>query len=310
MITEYAVAVAHGDPSMIFVLTLNDAHHIEIYSEKALNGDPLFRFFLGCSAKIHSKMDGSFLLVTARGAIHAITQQCTHGGSIEFCQKLQTQLKLKCSMMFSAMVTLNSVEHLVVVSDNGQSLAIWSTEQVRFVDINTPSSPLQSLHGHSTQDSLLFYLHDASLIACQIQLKKTDNSVCVQTNPCGRADLFCFKNQCVVTLSNENNQLHIQDVRSPSSRATIDLEGQCEHLCLNETSTYVFVLLKPHTLLMYRTIDGHPLAKLFLFNFVSYITADNDFVVLAMADRRLLTLMIADPQDPLVATKIQALPSR
>jgi hypothetical protein len=61
---------------------------------------------------------------------------------------------------------------------------------------------------------------------------------------------------------------------------------------------------------MYRTSDGQQLAKLFLFNLVSSITADNDFVVLAMADRRLLTLMIADPQDPMVATKIQALPSR
>ena len=310
MIIDYAIAQSHGDSSMIFVLTLTDAHHIEIYSDKALNGEPLFRFSLGCSAKIHSKIDGSFLLVTARGAIHAITQQSTHGRSIEFCQKLHTQLKIKCSMMFSAMVTLNSVEYLVVVSDNGQSLAIWSPEQVRFVDINTPSSPLQSLHGHSTQDSLLFYLRDASLIACQIQLKRTDNSVCVQTNPCGRADLFYFKNQCLVTVNNESNQLHIQDVLVPSSRTQIDVEGQCEHLCLNETSTYVFVVLKPRTLFMYRTIDGHPLAKLFLFNFVSCITADNDFVVLAMADRRLLTLMIADPQDPLVATKIQALPSR
>ena len=310
MITDYAIAQSHGDSSMIFVLTLTDAHHIEIYSDKALNGEPLFRFFLACSAKIHSKMDGSFLLVTARGAIHAITQQSTHGRSIEFCQKLHTQLKIKCSMMFSATVTLNSVEYLMVVSDNGQSLAIWSPEQVRFVDINTPSSPLQSLHGHSTQDSLLFYLRDASLIACQIQLKRTDNSVCVQTNPCGRTDLFCFKNQCLVTVNKESNQLHIQDVLVPSSRTQIDVEGQCEHLCLNETSTYVFVVLKPRTLFMYRIIDGHPLAKLFLFNFVSCITADNDFVVLAMADRRLLTLMIADPQDPLVATKIQALPSR
>ncbi|CAF0737665.1 unnamed protein product [Adineta steineri] len=37
---------------------------------------------------------------------------------------------------------------------------------------------------------------------------------------------------------------------------------------------------------------------------------DNDFLVLAMNDRRLLTLMIADPDDSTVQAKIQALPSR
>ena len=310
MIIDYAVALSHGDSSMILVMTLTDGHHIEIYSDEALNKDPLFRFFLGCSAKIHAKVDGSFLLLTSRGVIHTITQKPTHGGSIEFCQKLHTQLKIKCSMMFSSIVTLNSMEYLAIVSDNGQSLAIWSSEQLRYVDINSPPSALQALHGHSTQGSLLFYLHDASLIACQLQLKKTDNSICVQTKPCGRADLFCFKNQCLATVSNEKNQLYIQDVHSSSSRTHIDLEGQCEHMCLNDSGTYAFVVVKPRMLCMYRTIDGRQLAKLSLFNLVSCITADNDFVVLAMADRRLLTLMIADPQDPDVATKIQALPSR
>ena len=40
------------------------------------------------------------------------------------------------------------------------------------------------------------------------------------------------------------------------------------------------------------------------------MVADNDFIVLAMNDRRLLTLMIADPNNLTVQAKIQALPSR
>ncbi|CAF3525513.1 unnamed protein product [Adineta steineri] len=40
------------------------------------------------------------------------------------------------------------------------------------------------------------------------------------------------------------------------------------------------------------------------------MTACNDFIILAMNDRRLLTLMIADPDDTMLQSKIQALPSR
>ncbi|CAF5010040.1 unnamed protein product, partial [Rotaria magnacalcarata] len=39
------------------------------------------------------------------------------------------------------------------------------------------------------------------------------------------------------------------------------------------------------------------------------MTADNEFLVLTLNDRRLLTLMIADPNDPTVQTRIQSLPS-
>ncbi|CAF4894839.1 unnamed protein product, partial [Rotaria sp. Silwood2] len=61
---------------------------------------------------------------------------------------------------------------------------------------------------------------------------------------------------------------------------------------------------------MYRIDDRQQLAKLFVYDFVSFIIADNEFLVLAMNDRRLLTLMIADPNDPTLQARIQALPSR
>ncbi|CAF3350113.1 unnamed protein product [Rotaria sp. Silwood2] len=61
---------------------------------------------------------------------------------------------------------------------------------------------------------------------------------------------------------------------------------------------------------MYSIDDGRQMAKLFLYDFVSSMRINDDFVVLAMNDRRLLTLMIADPNDPNIRKKIRALPSR
>ena len=58
---------------------------------------------------------------------------------------------------------------------------------------------------------------------------------------------------------------------------------------------------------MYRVADRRQLAKLFVYDFVAFMTADSDFLVLAMNDRRLLTLMIADPDDATLAARIQAL---
>ncbi|CAF3919777.1 unnamed protein product, partial [Rotaria sordida] len=52
------------------------------------------------------------------------------------------------------------------------------------------------------------------------------------------------------------------------------------------------------------------LGRLFVYDFVTRMIVSYDFIVLAMNDRRLLTLMIADPDDSTLQTKIQALPSR
>ncbi|CAF3551248.1 unnamed protein product [Rotaria sp. Silwood2] len=51
------------------------------------------------------------------------------------------------------------------------------------------------------------------------------------------------------------------------------------------------------------------MAKLFLYDLVASMKAENYFLVLAMNDRRLFTLMTADPIAPDLQEKIQTLPS-
>ncbi|CAF4789439.1 unnamed protein product, partial [Rotaria sp. Silwood2] len=60
---------------------------------------------------------------------------------------------------------------------------------------------------------------------------------------------------------------------------------------------------------MYRINDRHQLAKLFLYDLVASMKAENYSLVLAMNDRRLFTLMTADPIAPDLQEKIQTLPS-
>ncbi|CAF3950361.1 unnamed protein product [Rotaria sp. Silwood1] len=99
-------------------------------------------------------------------------------------------------------------------------------------------------------------------------------------------------------------------MHSQISNKSIELENECEQICLHESAMYILVLIKPRILYMYRIDDGRQMAKLFLYDFVSSMRVNDDFVVLAMNDRRLLTLMIADPNNPNVREKIQALSSR
>ena len=61
---------------------------------------------------------------------------------------------------------------------------------------------------------------------------------------------------------------------------------------------------------MYRFADGRQVTKLFLNDLVSSMQAEKDFLVLALGDRRLLTLFIADPDDPTLEATIRALPTR
>ena len=310
-INELTVARCNVDPQLVFVVVLTSDHYIEIYSSKALDQEPLYTFFLGYPAKIHVRIDDTFLLLTQRGSIHSISRRTQHTDPYGFYHTEHIHLKIQCSMMFSSIVTINSLEHLIILSDDGQSMAIWTSDKgIVYVNTNTPPLPLQSLHGQPTQDSILLYLHDKTLISCQINLNKSMNSGGVQMNPCGRTDQFCFKNHSLIKLTTDKKQLDLHDIRSHSSHLQIQLESPCEHLCFNESSTYLFAVVKPRILLMFRTSDGQQLANLFLFDFVSSMAADDTFIVLAMADRRLLTLMIADPKDSTVQTKIQALPSR
>ncbi|CAF5085236.1 unnamed protein product, partial [Rotaria sp. Silwood1] len=41
--------------------------------------------------------------------------------------------------MFSSVLTLNGLESLIVVADNGQSMAIWNMQQTVYIDIDVSS---------------------------------------------------------------------------------------------------------------------------------------------------------------------------
>ncbi|CAF1011555.1 unnamed protein product [Adineta steineri] len=217
--------------------------------------------------------------------------------------------------MFSAIANLDSNESLVVFDDNLQSIAIWThTYLLIYIDI-TPSEHLLSLNlknysNEPTQDSILLHFNDKSLVVCRIKFDEVNKKGSVEMIPLDTADLFCRKNNFVASINTKQNQLNLRHLRSETLYKSIQIENECEQICLNETATYVFVVIKPRILFMYRVNNGQQMAKLFLYDSVISMRVNNDFIVFAINDRRLLTLMIADPNDPNVQKKIQALPSR
>lgn len=300
---------------MIFVLILTNNHWIEIYSAKSLNREALFSLHLRSPARVHSTSNGIFYVLTCKGFVYSIVQQITSDNEIQFNQTADTQLRIQCSMMFSSVVTLNGLESLIVFADNKQSMAIWIMERIIYVDINvspyiSSSSQLRSLTGERTENLLLLYFNSKTLISSEVNLDKSNAKGSVQLTPFDEVDKFCLKKHCLAIYNNGKIQLNLHNIRSCTSSEPIQLDKECQELCLNESATYVFVLLKSRVLFMYRIDDRRQLAKLFVYDFVSFMIADNDFLVLAMNDRRLLTLMIADPDDPTLQTRIQALPSR
>ncbi|CAF1345159.1 unnamed protein product [Rotaria magnacalcarata] len=148
------------------------------------------------------------------------------------------------------------------------------------------------------------------MLTSQVDLNKSNDNGSVQLTPFDEVDKFCLGQDCLAAYNNGKTHLNLHNVRSYTCYEPIQLENECIQLCLNQSATYAFALAKPRILFMYRINDCKQLAKLFVYDFVSFMTADNEFLVLTLNDRRLLTLMIADPDDPTVQTRIQSLPSR
>lgn len=313
-IKEFAIVSNKVDSKIIYVLIITNNHWIEIYPAASLQHEPLLNLHLQAASRVHSTPHGMFYVITCEGSIYCIDQQIVSNEEIKFSQTATAQIKFPCSMMFSTSLTLNGLESLVVFSDNWQVMAIWTMKRIIYVDINIPtcvsSSQLKSITGESSQNLLLLHFNDMNLISCQLNLVESNEKCSVQLNPFDKAYKFCLKKDCLAAYNNGTTELSLHNIRASTCYEPIQLENECQQLCLNESATYVFALVKPRVLFMYRIDDRKQLAKLFVYDFVSFITADNDFLVLAMNDRRLLTLMIADPDDPTVQSKIQALPSR
>ncbi|CAF4890317.1 unnamed protein product [Rotaria sp. Silwood1] len=312
-ISEFALVSINLHSENIFVLVLTNNHCIEIHSAKSLNNEPLFSFHLRSPARVHSTPSGIFYVVTCNGIVYSIIQQITSDEQIQFNQTANIQLKIQCSMMFSSVLTLNGLESLIVVADNGQSMAIWNMQQTVYIDIDVSSYvsslQLKTITGERTKNLLLLYFNDKSLISCQVNLDKSNDKGSLRLTSLDRADKFCLKSHCLTAYNNGKTEFNLHNIHSHTCYEPIQLDNECQELCLNETATYDFALVKPRVLFMYRINDYRQLAKLFVYDFVSFIIAVKEFLVLAMNDRRLLTLMIADPDDPTLQTRIQSLPS-
>lgn len=315
-INDFAMISSTIDSETIFILVLTSNNCAEIYLAKSLVKNPLFHLELHSSARVHSTNNGSFIILTKNGSIHNIVEQITSNEESKFSEIGNSQLNIQCSMMFSSILTINSSEYLIVFDDNGKSLIVWSTKQIIYIDISFSlyllplSTHLLSIIGESTQDLVSLHFDNKTLIVCQIKLEESNNKGYVNMTSFDKVDKFYLKNNYLAKFNNVETELSWYNINLSKYHPTITMPNKCLQLCMNESSSYIFVLIKPQILFMYRIMDNQQLAKLFLYDFASFMIADNDFIVLSMNNRRLLTLMIADPQDSTLQAKIQALPSR
>jgi len=288
------------------ILIITNNYSAEVYGLKSLHKEPLFRLHLRQPTSAFAFDEKSFILITNDGSVRLVTQETT-GKSNKFTQTLQKQLEVKCLRLFCSMITIESEPSLVVLNDDQQSLTIWTPKNVKSLNINLEKSPsstvrLLQMTSDPFTDNILFYFENQSLT-----LYKSASSS--QTSY-DQVNLYSLKKNVLAMITNDHRKLILQNIKSMHTNDPIELPNDCELLCLNESGAYVFTLVKPHSLYMHRVKDGKQIGKLFVYDYVTTMIADNDFIVLGMNDRRLLTLMIADPEDPDLKSKIKALPSR
>ncbi|CAF3724767.1 unnamed protein product [Rotaria socialis] len=291
------------------VLIITNTYWAEIYALKSLNKEPLFRVHLRNPSQVFSVNDETFIVITNDGSVRCITRQINKT-NIKYNQTPNKQLNINCTRLFCSMLTLNSKKSLVVLADDEHSLAIWTANEIIYMNIDLSqyaSTRLIRMTSEINQEIILFYFENKSLCSCRIQLSDKNSFT---LTPFDTADIYALKNNCLATAINGENQLNLHNINLCVCHEPIQLENECEQLCLNESGNYVFTLVKPRVLCMYRVHDRRQLARLFVYDFVTTMIANNDFIILAINDRRLLTLMIADPDDPTLQSKIQALPSR
>ena len=291
------------------VLIVTSTQWVEIYALPSLHKEPVFRLHTRCAAKAFTTDAKTFILITNDGSIRSLSQQASKT-LIKFQQTSIKQVNIKCSKLFTSMLTLNSKPSLVILDDDQHSLAIWLADELIYMSIDLSphaSKRLVRLTSEPNQEVLLCYFENKALVGCRIALGKKNTCHLTLYDT---ADIYSSKNNCLATVSTGDNRLYLHNIHSSVCYDPIPLESECEQLCLNESGQYVFALVKPRVLLMYRVSDCRRLGRLFVSDFVTTMVANEDFVVLAMNDRRLLTLLIADPDEPRTQSKIQALPSR
>ncbi|CAF1447420.1 unnamed protein product [Adineta ricciae] len=313
-INKFVLTSSKLDRNVMFVLIITSNNRIEIYSSQSFHNEPIFYLCLHSSFNVYSTRHGNFLVLNNTGVLFTIVQQSNDNQQITFNKTNDIQLKIQCSMMFSCIITLDSIEHLVVLADDLQSMLIWTETSLIYINIDQTtyfkSGHLKTMSAEQTQDFILLHFDNKLLVLCQIELNESKKNASIKMIPLDTTDMFSLTNGYLATVNNAKHQLNLYSIPSWNHVKSIQLENVCEQICFNASGTYVFTVSKRRILLMYRINDCRQLAELFLYDFVLSMKANNDFIVLAMNDRRLLTLMIADPEDPNIQEKIQRLPSR
>ena len=110
-------------------------------------------------------------------------------------------------------------------------------------------SPLISITSEQTENFLLLHLNNRTLILGQVNIDKSQQKGSVQLTPFDQVDKFCVKKYCLATYNNGKTQLTLHNLSSCASHEPIELDNECQELCLNESTTYVFVLLKSRVLI-------------------------------------------------------------
>ena len=291
------------------ILVLTSTGWIEVYSLASLEKEAIFRLHVRCPGRVFLYDRYSFLVITNDGLVRCISQQIDQSPT-KFTQVSSAKLTIGCSQLFVTLFTLNSQRSLAILADDTHSLTLWTSDGIISMKIDLSpyaSTKLSRVTSEVAQEVLLFHFENKSLVACQIQSSRSHS---YHLTPYDTADMYSLKNNCLATVLNGEKHLNLHDIHQSVCHEPIVLESECEQLCLSDTGKYVFALVQPRILCMYRVADRRRLGRLFVYDFVSTMVASDEFIVLAMNDRRLLTLMIADPDDPQLQSKIQALPSR
>ncbi|CAF4345321.1 unnamed protein product, partial [Adineta steineri] len=153
------------------VLIITNTYWAEIYSMKSLNKQTLFRLHLRHPTRVFVIDEEVFILLTNDGSIRFITRQINKN-NVKFNQTSNKQLNIQCKYLFSSIITLNSKQSLIVLADDGHSLAICTLNDIIYMNIDfTRHSSSRLLHFTSdeSQGFLLFYFEDKSLISCRIE---------------------------------------------------------------------------------------------------------------------------------------------
>ncbi|CAF4198800.1 unnamed protein product, partial [Rotaria sordida] len=210
------------------VLVITNTYWAEIYALKSLNQEPLFRLHLHYPTRVFFIDENTFILITNDGSIRCITQQINKN-NIKFNQTSNKQLNFKCSRLFTSILTLDFIPSLIILADDEYLLGIYRSNDIIYMNIDLSqysSTRLLRITSEKSEEILLFYFENKSLISCRIQLSTNKNSY--HLIPFDTADIYCLKNNCLATVINDKNRLNLYNIHSCVCHESIQLENKCE----------------------------------------------------------------------------------